>query len=96
MALSQITKLTSDFFWQFFEIKKNSEDSSDLSKVKCLKCEIIISRGPDSSKWGIFPLKWHFQTKHQIESDGLAEYLEQRMPNLSNTPSTKRKAESWS
>ena len=30
MAPSQITKLTSDFFWQFFEIKKNSEDLSDL------------------------------------------------------------------
>ena len=30
-----VTKLTSDFVWQRFEIKKNEKDPHDLSKVIC-------------------------------------------------------------
>ena len=40
------TKLTSDFVWQRFEIKKNEKDPSDLSKVICTLCKTVMSRGP--------------------------------------------------
>ena len=62
-----VTKLTSDFVWQRFEIKKNEKDPSDLSKVICTLCKTVMSRGLDPSKWGVYTLKRHYTTKHPIE-----------------------------
>ena len=47
-----VTKLTNDFVWQRFEIKKNEKDPNDLSKVICTICKTVLSRGPDPSKNG--------------------------------------------
>ena len=87
-----VTKLTSDFVWQRFEIKKNEKDPNDLSKVICTICKTVLSRGPDPSKWGVYTLKRHYEKQHPIEFSELAKYLENRMPKLTNTPSSKRPA----
>ena len=88
-----VTKLTNDFVWQRFEIKKNEKDPNDLSKVICTICKTVLSRGPDPSKWGVYTLKRHYEKQHPIEFSELAKYLENRMPELTNTPSSKRPAE---
>ena len=61
-----VTKLTSDFVWQYFTICPDDENSPSRSKAICKECNVIIKRGNDPKKYSIHPLKRHLRAKHEI------------------------------